>query len=74
MTIKINGRSRNDTFSYAAYLKTYFNQVQSYGNATISQRRTLFREAKSRLEHGVPLGVLIQHVTMKLRMMRGGAR
>lgn len=75
MTIKISGRSGNDTFSYAAYLKTYSNQVQSHGNATISQRRTLFREAKRRLEHGVPVSVLIRDVTRKLRAMkRGGAR
>ena len=69
MTIKLSGRSGNDTFSYAAYLKTYFNQVQSRGNATISQRRTLFREAKRRLDHGVPVGVLIQYVTIKLQTM-----
>jgi hypothetical protein len=31
----------------------------------------VFREAKRRLEHGVPVGVLIRVVTMKLRMMRG---
>ena len=43
------------------------------GGATLPQKWALFREAKRRLEHGVPVGVLIQHVTMKLRTMRGGA-
>lgn len=61
-------------FSYASYRATYRNPHQSRGNATLAQRWALFREAKRRLEHGVPVGVLIQHVTMKLRTMRGGAR
>ena len=33
----------------------------------------MFREARRRLEHGVPVDVLIRDVTMKLRMM-GGAQ
>ena len=41
---------------------------------TRQERRKLFREAKRRLEHGVPVGVLIQYVTMKLQTMGGGAR
>ena len=61
-------------FSYAAYRATYRNPHQSRGSATLAQRWALFREAKRRLEHGVPVGVLIQHVTMKLRTMRGGAQ
>ena len=47
---------------------------RSRGNATLPQKWALFREAKRRLEHGVPVDVLIRDVTMKLRMMRGGAR
>ena len=70
-------------FSYAAYRATYHSPHRSRGNATLpvgtrsatfSQRWALFREAKRRLEHGVPVGVLIRDVTMKLRLVRGGAR
>ena len=46
---------------------------RSCGRVTLPQKWALFREAKRRLEHGVPVDVLIQHVTMKLRTMRGGA-
>ena len=65
-------------FSYAAYRATYHSPHRSRGNATLpvgtrsatfSQRWALFRDAKRRLEHGVPVGVLIQHVMMKLRTM-----
>ena len=34
---------------------------------------TWYGTAALLLEHGVPVDVLIQHVTMKLRTMRGGA-
>ena len=68
-------------FSYVAYRATYHSPHRSRGSATLpmgatlQERRKLFREAKWRLEHGVPVGVLIQYVTMKLRVMkRGGAR
>lgn len=70
-------------FSYVAYRATYSSPHRSRGNATLpvgarsatfSQRWALFREAKRRLEHGVPVGVLIRDVTMKLRLVRGGAR
>lgn len=67
-------------FSYASYRTTYHNPHRSRGGAvlpmgaTLQERRKLFREAKRRLEHGVPVGVLIQYVTMKLRVMGGGAR
>ncbi len=70
-------------FSYASYRATYRNPHRSRGSATLSegarsatftQRWALFREAKRRLEHGVPVGVLIQYVTMKLRVMRGGVQ
>ena len=67
-------------FSYASYRTTYRNPHRSRGSATLpmgatlQERRKLFRDAKWRLEHGVPVGVLIQYVTMKLHMMRGGAR
>ena len=60
-------------FSYVAYRATYHNQHQSRGNSALPQRWALFREARRRLEHGVPVGVLIRDVTMKLRMM-GGAQ
>lgn len=66
--------SKDDAFGYLAYLNTYSDPHRSRGNATLAQRWALFREAKRRLEHGVPVGVLIQHVTMKLRTMRGGAQ
>ena len=70
-------------FSYVAYRATYHSPHRSRGSAplpvgarsaTFTQRWALFREAKSRLEHGVPVGVLIQYVTMKLRTIGGGAR
>ena len=79
MTIKVL-KPKVDTFDYRAYLNTYSNPHRSRRSATLpmgatlQERRKLFREAKWRLEHGVPVGVLIQYVTMKLRMMRGGAR
>ena len=60
-------------FSYVAYRATYHNQHQSRGNSALPQRWALFREARRRLEHGVPVDVLIRDVTMKLRMM-GGAQ
>ncbi len=65
-------------FSYVAYRATYHSPYRSRGSAplpvgarsaTLPQRRALFRDAKRRLEHGVPVGVLIQYVTMKLRTM-----
>lgn len=68
-------------FSYGSYCATYRNPHRSRGSATLpegarsatfTQRWALFREAKSRLEHGVPVGVLIQYVTMKLRVMKRG--
>ena len=68
-------------FSYASYSATYHNPHRSRGgaalpegtrSATFTQRWALFREAKSRLEHGVPVGELIQYVTMKLRVMKRG--
>ena len=67
-------------FSYVAYRATYHSPHRPRGSATLpmgatlQERRKLFRDAKWRLEHGVPVGVLIQYVTMKLHMMRGGAR
>ena len=68
-------------FSYAWYRATYHKPHRSRGiatlpegarSATFTQRWALFREAKSRLEHGVPVGVLIHDVTMKLRVMKRG--
>ena len=47
--------------------------TRSRGSATLQQKWALFREARRRLEHGVPVDVLIRDVTMKLRMM-GGAQ
>ena len=68
-------------FSYASYRATYHSPHRSRGGAalpmgaTLQERRKLFREAKSRLEHGVPVGILIRDVTRKLRAMkRGGVR
>ena len=67
-------------FSYVAYRATYHSPHRPRGSATLpmgatlQERRKLFREAKWRLEHGVPVGVLIQYVTMKLRTMRGGVQ
>ena len=46
---------------------------RSRRSATLPQKWALYREAKRRLEHGVPVDVLIRDVTMKLRMM-GGAQ
>lgn len=74
MVIKTTSRTGVSGFSYALYRATYSKPHRSRGSATLAQRWALFREAKRRLEHGVPVGVLIQHVTMKLRTMRGGAR
>ena len=79
MTIKVL-KPKVDTFDYRADINTYSNPHRSRGSATLpegatlQERRKLFRDAKWRLEHGVPVGVLIQYVTMKLHMMRGGAR
>ena len=82
MAIITNGSSQGDAFSYAAYCTTYLRSHRSRGSATLpavarsaalTQRWALFREARRRLEHGVPVGVLIRDVTMKLRMM-GGAQ
>ena len=82
MTIKVL-KPKVDTFDYRADINTYSNPHRSRGSATLSegarsatftQRWALFREAKRRLEHGVPVGVLIQYVTMKLRVMRGGVQ
>ena len=79
MTVDIN-KIKDDPFDYLTYLNTYSSPHRSRGSATLpegatlQERRKLFREAKWRLEHGVPVGVLIQYVTMKLHMMRGGAR
>ena len=72
MTIKVL-KPKVDTFDYRAYLNTYSNPHRSRRSATLTQRWAVFREAKRRLEHGVPVGVLIRVVTMKLRMM-GGAQ
>ena len=82
MTVDIN-KLKDDPFDYLTYLNTYSSPHRSRGSATLpegarsatfTQRWALFREAKRRLEHGVPVGVLIQYVTMKLHVMRGGAR
>ena len=43
--------------------------TRSRGSATLPQRWALFRDTKRRLEHGVPVGVLIQYVTMRVRAM-----
>lgn len=62
-------------FSYVAYRATYHSPHRPRGSATLpmgatlQERRKLFRDAKRRLVHGVPVGVLIQYVTMKLRTM-----
>ncbi len=66
-------------FSFAEYRATYTPKRRSRGSATlpqgnIPQRWAIFREAKRRLEHGVPVSVLVEDVTRKLRMMRGGVR
>ncbi len=81
MTVDIN-KLKDDPFDYLTYLNTYSSPHWSRGSATLpegarsatfTQRWALFREAKRRLEHGVPVDVLIRDVTMKLRMM-GGAQ
>ena len=80
MTIKVL-KPKVDTFDYRADINTYSNPHRSRGNATLPavarsatlpQKWALFREAKRRLEHGVPVDVLIRDVTMKLRMMKRG--
>ena len=50
------------------------NQIGDLNVLRVGEGRkwALFREAKWRLEHGVPVGVLIQYVTMKLRVMKRG--
>ena len=79
MTVDIN-KIKDDPFDYLTYLNTYSSPHRSRGSATLpegttlQERRKLFREARWRLEHGVPVGVLIQYVTMKLRVMRGGVQ
>ena len=57
-------------FSYAEYRATYRKQERTRGSASLPQRWALFREAKRRLEHGVPVGVLIRDVTWKLRALQ----
>ena len=49
------------------------NQIGDLNALRVGEGRkwALFREAKRRLEHGVPVDILIRDVTMKLRMMRG---
>ena len=71
---------RGDAFSFTAYQDSYVSPHRGgrrVGNnnahSPFAYRQKLFREAKRRLEHGVPVDVLIRDVTMKLRMM-GGAR
>ena len=56
-------------FSNAEYRATYHKQKWTRGSASLPQRWALFREAKRRLEHGVPMGVLLRDVTWKLRAM-----
>lgn len=72
---------RGDAFSFAAYQDSYVSPHRGGmyvgGNEThmpFAYRQKLLREVKRRLEHGVPVGVLIRDVTMKLRLVRGGAR
>ena len=72
--IKINIKSHSDAFGYEAYHATYTRQHRSRGSASLPERQKLFREAKRRLEHGVPVGMLIRDVARKLRMMQGGAQ
>ena len=80
MTIKVL-KPKVDTFDYRAYLNTYSNPHRSRRSATppavarsatLTQRWAVFREARRRLEHGVPVDVLIRDVTMKLRALRAG--
>ena len=71
-----------DAFSFAAYQDSYVSphrggrHVGNYNaHSPFAYRQKLFRETKRRLEHGVPVNVLIRDVTLKLRMMkRGGAQ
>lgn len=67
MTIAFNGRPQDGDFVYAAYRETYRKQKRPRGNATLPQKRALFCDAKRRLEHGVPVSVLIRDMTLKLR-------
>ena len=78
MTIKVL-KPKVDTFYYRADINTYSNPHRSRGSATLpavarsaalTQRWALFREAKRRLEHGVPVDVLIRDVTMKSRALQ----
>lgn len=69
MTIASNGRPQDGKFRYAAYRETYREPHLSRGSATFAERRALFRDARWRLEHGVPVGVLIRDVTRKLRII-----
>ena len=80
MTVDIN-KLKDDPFDYLTYLNTYSSPHRSRGSATLPegarsaplpQRRALFRKTRQRLEHGVPVGVLIRDVTMKLRALRAG--
>ena len=71
---------RGDAFSFTAYQDSYVSPHRGgrrVGNnnahSPFAYRQKLFREAKRRLEHGVPVDILIRDVTMKLRMM-GGAQ
>ena len=59
-------------FSYEEYRATYRKQERTRGSTSLPQRWALFREAKRRLEHGVPVGVLLRDVTWKLRALRAG--
>lgn len=47
------------------------NQIGDLNALRVGEGRkwALFREAKRRLEYGVPVGVLIQYVTIKLQTM-----
>ena len=69
---------RGDAFSFTAYQDSYVSPHRGGrhvgGNEThtsFAYRQKLFREARRRLEHGVPVDILIRDVTMKLRMLRG---
>ena len=71
---------RGDAFSFSAYQDSYVSPHRGgrhVGNNNVhspfAYQQKLFRDAKRRLEHGVPVDVLIRDVTMKLRMM-GGAQ
>ena len=71
MTVDIN-KIKDDPFDYLTYLNTYSSPHRSRGSAPLPQRRALFRKTRQRLEHGVPVGVLIRDMTMKLRALRAG--